>query len=980
MKTHLLCVLLALSSPLLAAGPPSQSQRESQPESQSDSRANSQSDSQAERQPPNIIYLMLDEWGYFESGHMGNTDLLTPNIDRFASEGMRFTNALAGAPVCGPTRCVLLTGLHSGHTSMRVNDGFSPIRADEPTISSMLKRRGYATGGFGKWGIGGRGTSGVPERHGFDEFFGYYDQVHAHTFYPRYLIRNSQEVMLPGNDGLSFYDGETHAQKTIFEQSVRFIRENKDRPFFCYLPWTPPHGLWGIDADDPSWLLFKDKPWTAGQRTDRDARVYAAFLHMVDRQLGEIMKLVKELGLDDNTVFFLCGDNGGQAYFTTKQRPHGFFGPNLDPKTGKRFRAGKGSLYEGGLKVPYLVRWPGKTDAGSVSEHVMFFGDVMPTLAELAGADCPETDGISVLPTLVGKQTQQRRHPYLYWEYAGQKAVRSENWKAYQAKKGSWELYDLANDMEEKINIASKHPDVLERLVTYADESHQPVRPGTVFDRRLTEKDHRQAPHQRNVEFLRESNAGATDDRPNIILAMGDDHGWEETQYNGHPHVKTPVLDDMAAKGLRLNRFYAGHPSCSPTRGSVLTGRHPNRYGTFTPGRSIRPKEITIARILQQAGYATGHFGKWHLGPVKAASPTNPGKMGFDEWFSHDNFFELNPHLSRNGGPPIRYAGESSKIIVDDTIRFIRDSAEQKKPFLAIVWFGSPHEPYSGLESDLKLYDNLPEKYAERTVSLTSNETGVRVKRSLREVLRERYAEITAMDRAIGSLRNFLASEGLRENTLIWYCGDNGTPPSGVAESPLRGMKGQMFEGGIRVPGIIEWPARIANPRRSDVCAVTSDMLPTICDIVNQPLPPRPLDGISLLQLIDGTMQQRPSPIGFWSFANTRRSAKPYIDPELQKGTTPLVKLMGGIPTRNFQNHHHPAIVDQDYTGERTLVDNRYKLLISKNEDVQLFDLIEDLAESNNIADQHPKIVAAMTQKMRDWQESVLNSLMENDY
>src|SRR5210317_992311 len=178
---------------------------------------------------PNVIYLMLDEWGYFESGHMGHQELRTPHIDRFAAEGMRFTNALAGAPVCGPTRCVLLTGLHSGHTSMRGNNGFAPIRADEPTLASMLKQRGYATGGFGKWGIGGRGTSGVPEKHGFDVFFGYYDQVHAHTFYPRYLIRNSREVPLKGNRGETFYEGETHAQLEIFRESMDFIGADRDQ-------------------------------------------------------------------------------------------------------------------------------------------------------------------------------------------------------------------------------------------------------------------------------------------------------------------------------------------------------------------------------------------------------------------------------------------------------------------------------------------------------------------------------------------------------------------------------------------------------------------------------------------------------------------------------------------------------------------------------------------------------------------------------
>ena len=474
--------------------------------------------------------------------------------------------------------------------------------------------------------------------------------------------------------------------------------------------------------------------------------------------------------------------------------------------------------------------------------------------------------------------------------------------------------------------------------------------------------------------------ATAKPDTPNIILLVGGDHGWEETGYNGHPHVKTPILDEMAAEGLRLDRFYAAHPSCSPTRGSVMTGRHPNRYGTFSPGRSIRPKEITLAQIASKSGYATGHFGKWHLGPVKASSPTNPGAMGFDEWFSHDNFFELDPHLSRNGGPPKRYQGESSKIIIDDAVRFIGESTKKQKPFLAVIWFGSPHEPYSGLKDDLALYDHLPEKYSEKTVSLTSNETGRRVKRPLRDVLRERYAEITAMDRAIGELRTHLEREGLRDNTLLWYCGDNGTPPSGVAESPLRGMKGQLFEGGIRVPGVIEWPARIKKPRRTKVSAVTSDMLPTICELVGQALPDRPLDGIGLTDLFDGKMDARPEPIAFWSFAAASRGKEPYIDPELQKGTTPLVKLMGGIPTRNFKNDHHPSIIEKDYSGERAIIDHQYKLLISKKGDVQLFDLEEDPAETRDLAASRSEIVKNLQQQMHDWQTSVLNSLMEADY
>ncbi|MCR9197789.1 MAG: arylsulfatase [Planctomycetaceae bacterium] len=451
----------------------------------------------AEADRPNIIYLMMDEWGYFESSHMQHPELQTPHIDQFAAEGMRFTRAYAGAPVCGPTRCTLLTGLHTGHTSMRANNGYAPIRADEPTLASLLKQQGYATGGFGKWGIGGRGTSGVPERHGFDTFFGYYDQVHAHTYYPQYLIRNSKEVALPGNDSKTFYDGQTHAQTAIFEESLAFIRANSNRPFFCYLPWTPPHGLWGIDEDDPSWQLFKDKPWTAGQRTDRDARVYAAFLHMVDRQLGEILALLKKSGIDDNTLIFLCGDNGGQDYFKTPKRPHGFFAPNLNPVTGERFRAGKGSLYEGGLRIPFLVRWPGKVAAGSVTDHLTYFPDVMPTLAELTGADCPPTDGLSILPILRG-QPSQATHEFLYWEYGTQTAVRWKQWKLYRKKPSAvWELYDLSQDLQEMKSVADQHPQTVRQLAELAKSSHTPIRPGEIFDRTLIEKDRRQAPHQR---------------------------------------------------------------------------------------------------------------------------------------------------------------------------------------------------------------------------------------------------------------------------------------------------------------------------------------------------------------------------------------------------------------------------------------------------------------------------------------------------
>ncbi|NLO03922.1 MAG: sulfatase-like hydrolase/transferase [Bacteroidales bacterium] len=475
---------------------------------------------------------------------------------------------------------------------------------------------------------------------------------------------------------------------------------------------------------------------------------------------------------------------------------------------------------------------------------------------------------------------------------------------------------------------------------------------------------------------------------PNIVLMMGDDHGWDEVGYNNHPFVETPVLDEMAASGLRFDRFYSGHPTCSPTRGSFLTGRHPNRYGTFTPGWSIRPEEITIAHLLKEAGYATAHFGKWHVGPVKKESPTSPGAMGFDEWLSHDNFFEMNPVLSRNGETPQKIEGEGSEIIIEETIKFIQKSKEQERPFMAVVWFGSPHEPYSGLPEDLALYENLPDSLANKKVRLTSNETGEQVNRPLRDVLQERYAEITAMDRSIGKLRTFLKENNLKENTLVFYCGDNGTPAdAGRTGMTIRAQKASIYEGGVRVPGVIEWPAVIKNPASTSAISVTSDLLPTLAEITGQSLPDRPLDGISLVPFFNDSKKQRTQPLCFWQFQPGKvfdHSSQPYIDPKLQEGTTPLVKMAAGKFTRDFKNYKYNKISENDFTGERSIIKDHYKLVVKElstgSQESELYDIMKDPGEEKNLAGEYPDIVKEMQVELRKWQESVLNSLTGADY
>lgn len=443
---------------------------------------------QAERpEKPNIVYIVADELGYYEPGFMGGKNIATPHLDQMAREGMRFNNLFAGSSVCAPTRCCLLTGKHSGHTSVRLNGGGTPLRADEITIGDMLKAHGYATGGFGKWGCGGRDSTGVPEKHGFDIFLGYYDQVHAHTYYPPYLVKSGEEFPLEGNSGGS--NGKTYSQYVIHEAALTFIRENAQKPFFAYLPYTPPHGNFDIPDTDAAWKQYQDKPWP------EPARRYAAMVSMVDRQVGEVLALLKELGLEQKTLVVFSGDNGGADYFKSPQFPRGVHSANKHPETGVEYRGTKGTLYEGGLRVPFVARWPGQIAPGGVSDHLGYFPDALPSLAELTGAKAPEgIDGISLVPTLLGEKAAGRKQPehdYLYWEINGWTAIRQGNWRAVKTPKGGWELYDLSADPSEANNLASAQTAQLAKLTALAAAAHEPVREGTFTRTDRHERDRR---------------------------------------------------------------------------------------------------------------------------------------------------------------------------------------------------------------------------------------------------------------------------------------------------------------------------------------------------------------------------------------------------------------------------------------------------------------------------------------------------------
>ena len=462
----------------------------------------------AEPPRPNIVFLLCDDLGYGDVGCFGQKKFNTPNIDRLAADGMRLTVHYSGSAVCAPSRCALLTGKHSGHGFIRSNrqyrpdgEGQWPLPAEEVTLPELLKSLGYVTGAFGKWGLGAPDTTGEPLRQGIDRFFGYNCQGVAHNFYPTYLWDNAEKRML-NNPAFSTqqkfpadtdpllaasyarYSGNDYAPDLINEQARKFLRENKDRPFLLYYPTTVPHLALQVPDDSLREYegKFPEEPYLGerGYLPHRAPRAaYAAMVTRLDREMGRLIDMVDEFGLSERTIFVFTSDNG------PLYDRHGGTDTDFFESAGK-FRGRKGSLYEGGIRVPCIVRWKGKIAAGSESTRVTGFEDWLPTLLELAGAgeSTPQgLDGISFAPTLLGLPQEQR--PFLYREipeYGGQQCVREGDWKA--VRKGlnpgpkaklvatPLEIYDLKSDPSESTDVAAQHVDVVERLSALLKSQH----------------------------------------------------------------------------------------------------------------------------------------------------------------------------------------------------------------------------------------------------------------------------------------------------------------------------------------------------------------------------------------------------------------------------------------------------------------------------------------------------------------------------
>ncbi|HMJ67392.1 MAG TPA: arylsulfatase [Cyclobacteriaceae bacterium] len=447
----------------------------------------SRQDSAPVRQP-NIVFIVADDLGYGDIGCYGQKKFFTPNIDRLAAGGLRFTNHYAGAAVCAPSRSALLTGLHTGHTPIRGNkevlpEGQWPLPSGTFNLALMLKEAGYVTGAFGKWGLGYPGSEGDPLKQGFDTFFGYNCQRLAHNYYPGHLWRDRDSVVMPGNVGLA---KETYAPNVIHTEALKFMDANAARPFFLYYPSVLPHAelaapeeyigryrgklepersYKGVDEGK----TFRDGPY--GSQPETHA-TFAAMISLLDVQVGEIMTKLRELGLEENTIIIFTSDNG----------PHveGGADPEYFDSNGI-LKGYKRDLYEGGIRVPMIVRWPERIAAGTRTDHVSAFWDVVPTIADIVAANVKQTDGISFLATLLGDSSRQVKHNFLYWEFHekdGRRAVRRGNWKLvqYEVNKdtaGSFELYDLAIDPGEESDMAPEFPEVVEQLKSIMNREHR---------------------------------------------------------------------------------------------------------------------------------------------------------------------------------------------------------------------------------------------------------------------------------------------------------------------------------------------------------------------------------------------------------------------------------------------------------------------------------------------------------------------------
>ena len=893
--------------------------------------------------PPNIVLFLCDDLGSGDVAALGSKDIQTPNIDRLFSRGTRLTRHWAGNAVCGPSRCVLMTGRHPGHATVRSNrevkpEGQAPMPAGTVTLARVLKEAGYATGGFGKWGLGPPGSESDPIACGFDTFFGYNCQREAHSFYPDHLWDGRTRVAVDNTslaggpvprggtvaadqgafpDSFAPYVGRNYSADLIAERQLAFIKDNAGRPFFVYVPTTVPHLALQVPADEPSLAAYDkhfgaEEPYLGGKGyvpCRRPLSTYAAMITRMDREVGRIVTLLDDLKLTDDTIFVFSSDNGAASpgsggIDTARLRSNG------------GLRDWKGSPYEGGLSVPTAIAWPGKIHAGRSIDVPTGFEDWLPTLLDLAGLHermPPGLDGVSLAAALRGEaEADPDRMLYRELTERSWQAAVDGRWKAVRRGKGNrktpsteahpTELYDLAADPGESHDVAADHRDVVRRMEAILDREHVP-HPDWPLPFADIGRQPQPAP------------AAAATKRPNILYIIADDQSpFDLTCYNPASTLGTPVIDRLAAEGMVFDAAYhMGSFSgavCTPSRHMVMCGRSVWHL-PIGPTKTSCPPDIvqfTLAPVFNRAGYDTmrtckqgnAYEGADRLFTIRHDATRREGTHEGGSGWHGDRVMEYlaerertqdadpfliyfgfsHPHDTRDGTPELlaKYGA------TNHTDRSSPQAADLKQPPLPGNWL--PRHPFDHGHMDVRDEVAVSGVWDRRDATTIRNELG------------REYACSENIDRQIGRVLEKLAAMGELDNTWIFYTADHGMA---IGRHGLHG-KQNLYEHTWRVPFIVKGPG-VKPGSRAPGNIYLGDTLATLCDISGI-APPVSNEGTSFLPVLEGR-QQTVRDVLYGVYCGGQ---KPGIR-SVRQGDWKLIKYespSGGLHTQLFNLHENP--------------------------------------------------------------------------
>lgn len=865
--------------------------------------------------PLNIVFILADDLGWGELGCYGQQKIPTPHLDRLASQGMRFTQHYSGAPVCAPSRCVLLTGRHLGHAEIRGNlqaqsrfpqftEGQYPLSDAALTVAEVFHKAGYATGAIGKWGLGPVGSTGDPNRQGFDLFFGYNCQAVAHSFYPPHLWRNQEKILLPspsipgharqpeGPVRMEDWIGPTYAPDLMIAEATRFIARHAHQPFFLYLPFIEPHVAMHpprdrVESFPANWDDQVYRGENAYLPHPRPRAAYAAMIHDLDRHVGQVLLALDQAGVANHTLVIFTSDNGTTHPGRAGTRFHiGGVDPDFFNSTAG-LRGYKGSVYEGGLRVPLIARLPGRIPAGTVNAAPSYFPDWFPTLCEAAGLTPPDNlDGQSLWPTLTQAPTlppPPRSQPmvWVFPEYGGQVALRLGDFKLvrqqlHSPQPGPWEIYHLIDDPAESRDLAATRPDLIQQA---EDILKREVSGNPIFPIPLP------TPTATNPSATAPTPSPTARSQPNVLfIAIDDQNDWIG-HLGGHPLAHTPHLDRLAERGTTFLNAHTQSPLCNPSRTSLLLSLRPSTTGIYGLAPWFRNLDafrdrVTLPQHFKAHGYRTLTTGKIFHGGV--GSPAQRA-VEFDVWGPPGGIGVTPPRkligptpmgnhpLMDWGAFPHRDEEKGDHQVATWAIDQLRLATTNSTPFFLATGFFLPHVP---CYASPPWFDLLPDD--DSVLPLIQPEERLGLPRfawylhwdlpeprlrwlqendQWRNLVRSYLACTRFIDAQIGRLLNALDATGLTSNTVVVVWSDHGYH---LGEKGISG-KNTLWEPSTRVPLILAGPG-ITPGQRCSQPAELLDLYPTLTELAG--LPPRSdLEGISLLPQLrdDATPRARPA-------------------------------------------------------------------------------------------------------------------------